>query len=55
MKLFDSVIIPVTNQTPAKEPFMSYHTKQTIDLMWRRWPTAMEMYHDSAQSYRCLS
>lgn len=38
--------IPVANVTKGKKPFMEYHTKESINAMWERWPDAMGMYHD---------
>lgn len=42
---FPTAKIPMTNITPNKKPFMTYHTDETITAMWERWPKDMEMYH----------
>ena len=40
------VEIPTTNVTKNKKDFLSYHTPETINNMWRRFPWEMSLYHE---------
>jgi len=42
---FPTTKIPMTNVTKNKDHFMTYHTQETIDAMWDRFPIDMELYH----------
>ena len=37
--------LPVINKTENKKPFMEYHTEETVELLWERFPADMELYH----------
>ena len=42
----ETITIPKFNITKDKKPFMEYHTQETVQAMWDRWPKDMEIYHE---------
>ena len=41
----------ITNKTVDKKPFMSYHTWNSFQAMWERWPNDMSNYHENDKEY----